>query len=269
MAASSSGRSTTQSLATWPRRSNALTLPARYHDRKPRPAKDHEEWPLGKLLCPSLITLATPSHRTPLVMLSYFGTPSGKQRQKKLGRGRPTPSLMASVRTPVMSTEKRRPRMAWCMSYTFLRFRYNPTNTTIGPITAYTCAIQFQSSHLSVTHRHRFISSVVAGTGLKAVCVRVYACMYRHGPDGHGVALQRVPEVREHVLADEAVERLDEVEPDVGGGDEQQHGPVQPVQPRDLAPVGLQVRVRRPQADGRRRRHLLRLVCHGGTRREW
>jgi len=32
----------------------------------------HEEWPLGKLLCPSLITLATPSHRTPPVMLSYF-----------------------------------------------------------------------------------------------------------------------------------------------------------------------------------------------------
>jgi hypothetical protein len=37
------------------------------------------------------------------------GSPSGKQRQKKLGRGRPTPSLMASVRTAVMSTENRSP----------------------------------------------------------------------------------------------------------------------------------------------------------------
>jgi hypothetical protein len=37
------------------------------------------------------------------------GTPSGKHRQKKLGRGRPTPSLIASVRTPVMSTENRMP----------------------------------------------------------------------------------------------------------------------------------------------------------------
>jgi hypothetical protein len=35
--------------------------------------------------------------------------PSGKQRQKKSGRGRPTASLIASVRTPVMSTENRMP----------------------------------------------------------------------------------------------------------------------------------------------------------------
>jgi hypothetical protein len=32
----------------------------------------HEEWPLGKLLCPSLITLGTPLQMTPLVMLSYL-----------------------------------------------------------------------------------------------------------------------------------------------------------------------------------------------------
>ena len=163
----------------------------------------HEEWPLGKLLCPSLITLATPSHRTPLVMLSYFcngaseslifSARCGDNQEQKIrtenspalrrgsiarrswGRGRPTPSLIASVRTPVMSTENRSPaqpphvnrthkseepaeeqlkklmargprpkslpRMAWCMSYTFLLFRYTPTKTMIGPITAYICAV--------------------------------------------------------------------------------------------------------------------------------
>ena len=35
--------------------------------------------------------------------------PSGKQRQKKSGRGRPTASLIASVMTPVMSTENKSP----------------------------------------------------------------------------------------------------------------------------------------------------------------
>lgn len=35
--------------------------------------------------------------------------PFGKQRQKKSGRGRPTPSFIASVRTPVISTENSRP----------------------------------------------------------------------------------------------------------------------------------------------------------------
>ena len=35
--------------------------------------------------------------------------PSGKHRQKKSGRGRPTASLIASVITPVISTENRRP----------------------------------------------------------------------------------------------------------------------------------------------------------------
>lgn len=38
--------------------------------------------------------------------------PSGKHRQKKSGRGRPTASLIASVITPVMSTEYRRPEYA-------------------------------------------------------------------------------------------------------------------------------------------------------------
>lgn len=37
--------------------------------------------------------------------------PSGKHRQKKFGRGRPTASLIASVMTPVNRTEKRRPKL--------------------------------------------------------------------------------------------------------------------------------------------------------------
>jgi hypothetical protein len=37
------------------------------------------------------------------------GFPSGKQRQKKSGRGRPTPFLIASVITAVISTEYRIP----------------------------------------------------------------------------------------------------------------------------------------------------------------
>jgi hypothetical protein len=40
------------------------------------------------------------------------GTPSGKQRQKKSGRGRPTPSLIASVKTAVIAIENRRPARA-------------------------------------------------------------------------------------------------------------------------------------------------------------
>lgn len=35
--------------------------------------------------------------------------PSGKQRQKKSGRGRPTASFIASVMTPVISTENKSP----------------------------------------------------------------------------------------------------------------------------------------------------------------
>ena len=71
--------------------------------------------------------------------------------------------------------------------------------------------------------------------------------MYRHGPDGDGVALQGVPEVGHHVRADEPVERLDEVEPHVDGDEKGQHDPVVQVQPRDLASVGRQVRVRGPR----------------------
>lgn len=87
---------------------------------------------------------------------------------------------------------------------------------------------------------------------------------YRDGPDGNGVALQRVPEVGDHVLADEPVEGLDEVEPDVDGDEKGEHDPIEEVQPRDLASMGLEVRTRRAQADGRRRRRrhlLLRIVA--------
>lgn len=40
---------------------------------------------------------------------NFTGLPSGKQRQKKSGRGRPTPSLIASVITAVISTEYKIP----------------------------------------------------------------------------------------------------------------------------------------------------------------
>jgi len=46
---------------------------------------------------------------------------------------------------------------------------------------------------------------------------------------------------------DEPVERLDEVETHVDGDEKGQHHPVDQVQPRDLASVGRQVRVRGPR----------------------
>lgn len=39
----------------------------------------------------------------------YTSIPSGKQRQKKSGRGLPTASFIASVITPVIRTENKRP----------------------------------------------------------------------------------------------------------------------------------------------------------------
>jgi len=48
--------------------------------------------------------------------------PSGKQRQKKSGRGRPTASLIASVKTAVISTENKMPANI----STNLEFRYIP-----------------------------------------------------------------------------------------------------------------------------------------------
>ncbi|KAK8939607.1 hypothetical protein KSP40_PGU002793 [Platanthera guangdongensis] len=50
---------------------------------------------------------------------SLTSFPSGKHCQKKSGHGRPTASLIASVRTPVISTEKRRP--AQFNRYPFLK----------------------------------------------------------------------------------------------------------------------------------------------------
>jgi hypothetical protein len=58
------------------------------------------------------------------------GTPSGKQRQKKSGRGRPTASLTTTVRTAVMRTENRRPAWACvvCTSETSYCQALHPQN---------------------------------------------------------------------------------------------------------------------------------------------
>lgn len=91
---------------------------------------------------------------------------------------------------------------------------------------------------------------------------------YGDGPDGDGVALERVPEADHHVFSDEPVERLDQVEAGVDGDEEGQHDPVEQVQPRDLGPVGSQVRVRGSQPNGcRRRRRRRRRWRHLDTRR--
>ena len=82
---------------------------------------------------------------------------------------------------------------------------------------------------------------------------------HRHGPDGHGVVLERVAEARHRVFPDEPVEGLDGVERAVEGGEDGQHGPVEQVQPRDPGPVGPEVEARRSRTGGghrRRRRHL-------------
>ena len=48
-----------------------------------------------------------------IVLLCVKDTLTGKQRQKESGRGRPTPSLITSVKTVVivMAIENRRPGM--------------------------------------------------------------------------------------------------------------------------------------------------------------
>jgi hypothetical protein len=80
--------------------------------------------------------------------------------------------------------------------------------------------------------------------------------MYRNGPAGHGVVLHGVPEGRHHVLGHEPVEGLDQAEHAVHGDEEEEHDPVEQVQPGDLLPVGPQARVRRgSRASGRQRRH--------------
>jgi hypothetical protein len=64
---------------------------------------------------------------------------------------------MASVRTAVISTEKRRPRMAWCRSYAFLLLTYIPAMMATGTTTATTCVSiderKAQSSVLSRSYR--------------------------------------------------------------------------------------------------------------------
>lgn len=84
---------------------------------------------------------------------------------------------------------------------------------------------------------------------------------YRHGPARHGVALDRVPEARHHVLCDEPVERLEPAEHGVHGYKQEQHDPVEQVQPSDLLSVRRQVWAHRGRSGsrgrGRRRRHIL------------
>lgn len=43
--------------------------------------------------------------------MEHTSFPSGKQRQKKSGRGRPTAFFIASVTTPVISTANKRPAL--------------------------------------------------------------------------------------------------------------------------------------------------------------
>ena len=86
--------------------------------------------------------------------------------------------------------------------------------------------------------------------------------MYRHGPAGHGVVLHGVPEGRHHVSGDEPVEGLDQAEHAVHGDEEEEHDPVDQVQPGDLLPVSPQAWLRRgSRASGRRRRHPVSLSC--------
>ena len=77
--------------------------------------------------------------------------PSGKQRQKKSGRGRPTPSLIASVITPVTSTEYRRPE------YTSQSVKFTHIDQLNAKQRCYTCKISkgYLIWH-GADHRHPF-----------------------------------------------------------------------------------------------------------------
>lgn len=68
--------------------------------------------------------------------LSVWPTPVplGKQRQKKSGRGRPTPSLIASVITAVTNTENRRPVRVYKHVQSVMS-RYKKPITTIAKTT--------------------------------------------------------------------------------------------------------------------------------------
>jgi hypothetical protein len=60
----------------------------------------------------------------------------------------------------------------------------------------------------------------------------------QRAPDGDGVALQGVSEVRHRAGADEAVERLDDVEQSLEGGQERERRPVPRVRRRGRRSVG-------------------------------
>jgi hypothetical protein len=104
----------------------------------------------------------------------------------------------------------------------------------------------------------RFKPNRETQTRTSLVHARTHAS-HRHGPDGHGVVLERVPEVGHHVFSDKPVEGLDGIERAVEGDEDGQHDPVEQVQPRDPGPVGLQVEARRSRTGGghrrQRRRH--------------
>lgn len=57
-------------------------------------------------------------------MENYTSFPSGKQRQKKSGRGRPTASFIASVNTAVIKTENSKPALTSNFQVSVIFFTY-------------------------------------------------------------------------------------------------------------------------------------------------
>lgn len=94
----------------------------------------------------------------------------------------------------------------------------------IGPMTAMTCLI---GREITWYRSHR--NSIRETEGINRT--------HRHGPDGDGVALQGVSEVRHHAGANEPVERLDGVEEDLDGDQQEQRQPVVGMRPRDAGAV--------------------------------
>lgn len=104
----------------------------------------HEECPLGKLFRPSATNLGCPVHSislfispakdvqsilSNLIKIQASHTPFGKHRQKKSGRGRPTISLMVSVRTPLRGMASVKPRIA--STYSFLSLLPNSKKCSV------------------------------------------------------------------------------------------------------------------------------------------
>lgn len=111
----------------FPSEEKVCSLPARYMDRKPRPAKAHDEWPLGKLFLPSTMIASSPVHSKSLV-----ATPSGKQRQKKSGLGRPTTILILFVRRALNIHAREQARNPCKASDDFLLTKLTQRTTVMG-----------------------------------------------------------------------------------------------------------------------------------------